>query len=205
MGGQMNVRLFISIPMPAAVKTALQSVQEELRDGMPQRARPAIRWTNPEQFHLTLRFLGDVDSQLVPNLIQALRNICQPHPPLDLRAEEVGFFPARRPPRVVWIGVRDRGELLPKLQQKIEAAVGHFSALAADKEFKSHLTIGRIKSIRPAESQILATLARKQAGRIFGEWSADSIHLMRSELLPEGARHTCVGEARLEAPRRDDE
>ena len=114
-----QLRLFISLPVPEAVRVALQQAQQELREGLPPRARNAVRWTNPDQLHLTLRFLGEVDEPRVPSLLNALQSACQPFPRLQLRAERVGFFPERRLPRVVWIGVQDRGGTLARLQQAV--------------------------------------------------------------------------------------
>jgi RNA 2',3'-cyclic 3'-phosphodiesterase len=193
------LRLFISIPLPEAVRGALEQAQRELREGLPPRARKAVRWTNPAQLHLTLRFLGDVEAHRVPDLINALREACRLFPPLHLRAERVGFFPERRLPRVAWIGVQDRAELLTPLQQKIETAVHTFSASPATEEFKGHLTIGRIRDLRPSDADALREAAQRMSAQLFGEWIAEDVHLMQSRLLPQGAQHTSLGTAPLAA------
>jgi RNA 2',3'-cyclic 3'-phosphodiesterase len=194
------LRLFISIPVPESVHAALEKAQRELREGLPPRVRKAVRWTNPGQLHLTLRFLGDVEENRVPGLLNALRETCRQFPPLHLRAECVGFFPERRLPRVAWIGVHDRAKLLTPLQQKIETAVHAFSASPATEEFKGHLTIGRIRDLRPSDADTLREAAQKLSAPVFGEWIAEDVHLMQSQLLPQGALHTFLGTATLAAP-----
>jgi RNA 2',3'-cyclic 3'-phosphodiesterase len=195
-----SLRLFISIPVPETVRAILKKAQHELREALPPRARKAIRWTNPDQLHLTLRFLGDVEEHCLPNLLNALRETCRLFPPLHLRAERVGFFPERRLPRVAWIGVHDRDNLLTPLQQKIETAVHTFSASPTTEEFMGHLTIGRIRDLRPSDADALRAAAQKLSARAFGEWTADAVHLMQSKLLPQGAQHTSLGAAPLSHP-----
>jgi len=76
-------------------------------------------------------------------------------------------------------------------------ATHDFAAEKPEKEFTGHVTLGRIKAIKRREVEILAGLAASMAERFFGEWTADRVVLMRSELLPGGARHTCLANIQL--------
>ena len=104
----------------------------------------------------------------------------------------MGIFPQPRDPRVVWVGVQDRQGALPRLQRAVADATGDFLGQEPAKEFTGHVTLGRIKAINRSQSKVLAELTSRMAEKFFGEWSADRIVLLRSELLPEGARHTCL-------------
>ena len=84
------LRLFIALPVPAAVKEELRRLQVELRGRLPN--GPA-RWTRPEQIHLTLKFLGDVSADRVTEIEKAVRTACAAFAPMPLRAERIGFFP----------------------------------------------------------------------------------------------------------------
>src|SRR6516225_1242478 len=93
-------RLFVAITIPDAVREEVLRVQRELQ---PLVSRDLVRWTKPEQFHLTLRFLADVPSAQVAGLQETLCAVCAGTSPLDLRAQAVGFFPNARSPRVIWV------------------------------------------------------------------------------------------------------
>ena len=112
--------------------------------------------------------------------------------PLHLRAERVGFFPDLRYPRVVWVGVQDQAEQLPRLQQAVEAATEGFTTEEKEERFTGHVTLARIKGIKRPEAEALGKAAAGMADRLFGQWTAYQIELMRSELLPQGARHSTL-------------
>jgi 2'-5' RNA ligase len=211
------LRLFVAILIPDGVKSAVAQVQGELRRVVPA---GSVRWTPPEQFHLTLKFLGDVDAQQVERLSLGLRQACQPCPPLELSLGQIGFFPHPRRPRVVWLGVRDAGQHLASLERAVEAAVIQCELTQADdgdhadgrlpelrdergettreppakpaKEFIGHLTLGRIKSLSPREAERLAQIADRVVPFEFASCTANHIHLMLSELSPSGAKHTSL-------------
>ena len=182
-------RLFVALRVPEEVRGQVEKAQGELRRSAPQ-AR--VTWTRPEQFHLTLRFLGNVEGGRVAGLVEAVRGVCVGFAPLRLRAEGVGCFPDLRSPRVVWLGVRDAEEALPRLQRAIETASAGFTAQEREQRFSGHVTLGRIKSIGRPEAQSLGSQARAMSDRFFGQWTADQVEIMRSELSSQGARHTIL-------------
>src|SRR4051812_30141329 len=91
------LRLFVAISLPNGVKDEIEKAQKEMRDALPGNF---MRWTNREQFHLTLKFLGNVASSRVAELTEILREACGQFSALRLRAERIGFFPDARFPRV---------------------------------------------------------------------------------------------------------
>jgi 2'-5' RNA ligase len=183
-----HLRLFVAIRVPEEVKNEIERAQEELRRAVPGRG---LRWTTQAQFHLTLRFLGTVEAQRAGALTDALREACRGFAPLQLRAEGIGFFPDARRPRVVWVGMQDRDGLLPRVQGAVQAATRDFTAEAPEERFMGHVTVGRIKAIQRSEEKALAGMGAGMAKRLFGEWTAREVELVRSELLPKGASHTC--------------
>lgn len=184
-----TIRAFVAIPLPEPVTRELARAQTELREALP---RGAVRWTRSGQFHLTLRFLGDVQSNQIDALKGSLRETCARFAALSLRAERIGFFPDQRHPRVIWASVNDRTEQLPRLQDAIEAAVGSFTNEQAEKKFTGHVTLGRCPGIKRPEAETLARLAHGMTDRLFGEWTAREVELVRSELSPVGARYTTL-------------
>jgi len=189
-----HLRLFVAISIPEPVRGEIIRVQQELQPLVP---RNVARWIRPDQFHLTLRFLGDVAADNVEALKKSVNAVCQNGRPLSLRAEGVGFFPHARSPRVAWVGIQDGAGQLTDLQQRIETVVGPFSREPGEKNFTGHVTLGRLKNPRPADTRELAARAQSFEQRLFGEWTAREVEIVRSELSPAGARHTLLAAFRL--------
>ena len=137
-------RLFVAVTVPEGVKAKMGAAQAELRRGLLQ---CSVRWARREQFHLTLRFLGDVQAARVEALGEAIRAACRGFGALHLRAERVGFFPDLRYPRVAWVGVQDQAEQLPRLQLTVEAATQGFTTEEKEERFTGHITLARLKGI----------------------------------------------------------
>jgi RNA 2',3'-cyclic 3'-phosphodiesterase len=182
-------RLFVAITVPEPVRDEILRVQRELQLLVP---RDVVRWTKPEQFHLTLRFLGDVAADRVEDLKQSAGAVCRNARPLALCAEGIGFFPNPRAPRVIWVGIHDGEGRLLELQKQLEAAVGGFSAERAEANFRGHITLGRLKFPKPADVRNLAARAQSLEKKRFGEWIAQEVEIIRSELSLTGARYTTL-------------
>ena len=183
------LRLFIAVIVPEEVKTEIEKAQAALRRALPG---GCVRWTKREQFHLTLKFLGNLEAQRIESLAEAVRKACQGFAALELRAERVGCFPNLRSPRVIWAGVRDREERLPPLQRAVEAATRDFTKEESPERFTGHVTLGRIKGLKRAEVEVLAGLVSGLGASFFGAWTAEEIEIIRSQLSPNGARHTTI-------------
>jgi len=187
-------RLFVAIPAPEAVRAEMLRVQRELEPFAP---RNVVRWTKPEQFHLTLKFLGDVPANQVEALQKSVLAACGNCPALRLRAQDIGFFPNDRSPRVIWAGVNDAENRLPDLQKEIGRAVRHFVEKPGAENFAGHLTLGRFKSFRRRGVEEIVRRAAAIPDRLFGEWTAEEVELVQSDLSPSEARHTRLAAFRL--------
>jgi RNA 2',3'-cyclic 3'-phosphodiesterase len=194
--GEQRVRLFVSLSVPAEVRSKLAIVQDELRAQLPLRA---ASWTRLENIHLTLRFLGDVDPARVEALTSALATVAANFNSLPLVAERVGCFPDLRYPRIFWAWVHDADgqERLAGLHRCIVDATAGFADESAEGRFVGHLTLARFKQIKRPQADSIAAFAHGAVDRRFGEWTASSITLMRSELSPGGSRYTCRAELPL--------
>lgn len=182
-------RLFVAITVPQEVKAHILKTQDRLRKLLPG---SAARWATPEQFHLTLRFLGNIEVSQVETLDSALRAACAGFGTLRLRASRIGFFPRPRAPRVVWVGVDDDQDRLPKLWSAVQSATNGFTAEEPEEKFVGHITLARIKSIHPREVQVLAEHAQQLTHEVFGEWVATEVEIIRSQLSPQGARYSTL-------------
>ena len=189
------LRLFVAISLPDLVKDEIEKAQQQLRRVVPGNI---VRWTKRDQFHLTLKFLGNVEAMRVNELKEALYGACVGAGSLRLRAEGVGFFPGARVPRVLWIGVHDKENGLSRLQNSVEMNVKKFTDENASREkFTGHITLGRIQRIRRSESETLSKATAAIANPFFGEWTANHVELIRSELSSAGSRYTTLAEIPL--------
>jgi 2'-5' RNA ligase len=173
------MRLFIAISLPEKVKNEIETAQNELRRALPI---GSVRWTKREQIHLTLKFLGEVLGNRTEALTQSVQEACKKFPPLRLRAARIGFFPNANLPRVIWAGVSDRAGGLPTLQFAIESAMKEFGTQGPEKTFIGHITLGRAQNLKRPQAEILARLATGMTAKIFGEWTADKVEIVRSQL-----------------------
>ena len=129
-------RLFVAIDFPDAVRLRLES----LCNGV-----PGARWVTPEQIHLTLRFIGEVDNGVFADVAETLARIDTA--PFTLRLEGVGHFPPRGQPRVLWAGVGD-GAPLARLHDMLEARLRRLGLEPDRRNFAPHVTLARLKQAR---------------------------------------------------------
>lgn len=166
-------RLFVAVALPQLVREQLAGLRADLG---------GARWTRPEQLHLTLRFLGDVEEERIPALKDALGDV---HAlPFELHLKGLGAFPSLRRPRVLIARVM-LDEQLAALQRGVEAAVQTIGVEPEGRPFRGHVTLARLS--RPDPSAVLAlTRAHADFEASFG---VDAFHLVASTLRPQGALH----------------
>ena len=181
-----RLRLFVAIAIPEAVRNGMAAVQRELKP----LALGDVRWTNAEQLHLTLKFLGNVPTESLEPVKQSLSEACAGAGPFRLRAKGIGFFPNARQPRVIWVGFEGGENVLADLQLRVERALTPFAEKPGTERFLAHATLGRFQKYRRHKTEKLLPRASALGGHVFGEWRVEDVGLFRSELSPGGARHT---------------
>src|SRR5271167_2775135 len=170
-------RLFVAIAIPERVRNEMVAVQRELKP----LAAGDVRWTNAEQLHLTLKFLGKVPASSIEAVKQALAEACAGVAPFQLRAEGIGCFPNERQPRVVWTGFGGGGHELAALQMRVAQRLAPFVEKPGAEKFLAHATLGRFQKYRRHKTERLLPRARALANHVFGEWQVENVSLFRSE------------------------
>src|SRR5208283_2056082 len=162
-----SIRLFVAVFPPAHVGTSLQRAVAGLAMGLPARA---IRWTRPEQVHLTLNFLGAIAVARIPEIESALVAACHGHRQHKVRVAGLGCFPNGRRPQILWAGLAGDLRLLESLKKTVDAHLLAIGCVGEERPFHPHLTIGRARELNAAgRKQVAEALAREQE-RDFGEW-----------------------------------
>jgi len=177
------VRQFLALELSDALREDLRSLQRELQD-----ATTGWRWIRTESIHLTLRFLGEVSGETDDRCRDAWRRVAAAASPFRIRLEQLGSFPPRGRPRVLWVGVRegDSEGRLERLAAEFENAAREAGFDPENRPFRPHLTLARC---RPSGRATLPEPREFVSGS-----SLDVRHavLFRSELLPSGARYSIL-------------
>ncbi len=185
------VRCFIAVELDPAIREAVGRLQGKL--SLPG---VAVRWVRPEQMHITLKFLGEVDDQVVPLICEAVAEVARQGEPFDLHVRGTGCFPPRgRDVRVVWAGLSDETGRMERLYTLLEATMTDLGFPPERRPFSPHLTLGRAKSPRQA-----TPLREHVAGFDSfdsGVQAVDSVILFESRLRKTGAEYTVVVRERL--------
>lgn len=105
-----------------------------------------IKWVDPRNLHLTLAFLGDVEDSKIQTISRVLSGACNRTGPFELVIEGAGVFKNYRDPRIIWLGVREN-ETLVGLANNIAGGLRSEGFMIEERDFKAHLTIGRIRSV----------------------------------------------------------
>jgi 2'-5' RNA ligase len=178
------VRLFVALELPESHRAALAGVCERGRRG-------GVRWVAAENVHLTLKFLGEVDEPLVPEIEEALAAVAGGTSPFALSLEGGGCFPNARSPRVIWVGVSEGAEEASRLASAVEGALQPLGFAPEKRRFRPHLTIGRPKDPRTAAD---ATAEKIEHLRGFSAPTAEAaaLALIKSTLTSEGAVYEVV-------------
>jgi RNA 2',3'-cyclic 3'-phosphodiesterase len=188
------LRLFIAIELPEPLREALADLIGRLRKAFHFTAC-SPSWVAPASMHLTLRFLGATPPDRVEALKQELAAVAGGFPPPRLRAMELGVFPDWKRPRVLWVGVRDKNDVLRPLQAALEAKVRELGFEAERQAFRPHLTLARFRRLKGVH--VVRPIAETHKGFRSEVFAPAGLSLMQSELGPEGARYTRLSEARF--------
>jgi 2'-5' RNA ligase len=174
------VRAFVAIFPPLEVrKTALSGALEAVR-----RSGDKVRWARPEKVHLTLKFLGDTQEEVLNDLCAALEETCRHHAPFDVGLTGLGAFPSARRARILWASVGAGSERLCSLATDVDAAFAPLGFEREGRPYVPHLTLGRVRG-RPASFD----LSRASLNLDF---RARRAKLVESTLTEEGAVYRTV-------------
>jgi 2'-5' RNA ligase len=127
-----------------------------------------VRWTRPDQLHVTLKFLGDIDNRELPRLCAILREVCAECEPFTAKLRGIGTFPKNKPPRVIWASITEGTEAFRELYTRLERQLAELGIPREGRAYTPHLTLGRVgrgadldqlqSALEVASQQLSATL-----------------------------------------------
>ena len=187
-----SIRAFISIEIPQEIKEKISLIQEQLKS-----VETPVSWVRLDSIHLTLKFLGNIMEEQIPDIKKCIEIVANGIPPFSVNIKGGGVFPNLNYPRVIWLGLEDRTDSLFKLQKGFDSCLEKIGFEPEERGFKPHLTLGRVKSLK-GKNQLIRTIHIYKDIEV-GEINVDKIKLMRSQLNPAGAIYTVLEEVRLTA------
>lgn len=187
------MRTFIAIELPKHIKDALGSLQQELKA-----CGADVKWVDPDNIHLTLKFLGEINEDKLAKVIRILFDIAEDNHAYSVRLASLGALPKPNFPRVICVGI-DKGQIeTKKVAKGIEEKLEKIGIPRENRAFVSHITIGRMKS--PSNRERLVQELQKKTGYFKGrnmEFMVERITLFKSTLSPKGPIYETLEAASL--------
>jgi 2'-5' RNA ligase len=192
------IRVFLAVELSQELRAGLAVVQQELKRRIePEMNRDTrISWVQPAKIHLTIKFLGDMNEQVIDPLRAALDEAIGSQTAVNVPLERLGVFPRPQGPRVLWIGPSESWERgaeakrVAEIHGAIEQACEGLGFLREAKPFSPHLTLARIKSGEWHIGTVLAKAGVLDRPCSLRSLTVESVVLMRSELKPTGSVYT---------------
>ena len=213
-----SLRSFVAVPLPAAARAAIlaavHGTPPAAGSGLAARL-PDIRWARrPENLHVTLKFLGQVDAAKLARFTEQLAEALREVPGFDIQLRGFGAFPSSLDAQVVWVGVDDPAQRLGQVAAIVDEVAaraplqlaGHSTMSAlGERSFRAHVTVGRAprRARRSPAGDATATLARAAelapaADLIFGRVTVNEICVYESITGGEASTYILRGKATLE-------
>ena len=176
-------RLFVGLFTPLDFKEVKREVEELGVEG---------KWVEPENLHITLRFIGEVEEEKLPQIAKMLRSRLKGAGAIELSYKGLGAFKKNGVPRVLWVGVEAKG--LKEVKERVDRALMPFG-LTPEADFKPHITLLRIKKVKRRGK--LGGIIFKMKEFDFGGKVETKVCLIESKLTPEGPVYKVVEEFEL--------
>ena len=196
------IRAFLAVEISDEVRTAISQIQHDIKERLAAHLSKEIRiaWGQLNSFHLTIRFLGDIEKQVIDPLREAIAKIRQSHPTIQIPLDRLQAFPNVLKPRVLWVGPSESwlqseaAKRLVELHQEIESCCHSFGFASDEKPFSPHLTVARIKTGERQVGPLLTQSGLYDRSVSLGTVPVGPIVLMKSQLRPTGPVYTKLWE-----------
>jgi len=183
-----TIRSFIAIELPGSLHKELSEAETILR-----KSNADVKWVNPENIHITLKFLGNVTPEKIKEIEKLLDEFTKGLAPFSIEAKGLGAFPKLAYPRVIWAGIEDQTGKLKEIAENFDGAISKLGFEKENREFSAHLTLGRVRS--PKNKEKLKEIIEKTPFLSVVDIKVDKIVLFKSTLTQSGSIYTKLYEA----------
>jgi 2'-5' RNA ligase len=185
-----TIRAFIAFELPERITSLIRGVQESIKG-----YKFKIKWVQPKNIHLTLKFLGNIPPSDTEKIGDAIIESVRKFKPISLSVKGIGVFPDLKRPRVLWVGITGGKNSLTGLHQALEENLESIGFPKESRPFKRHLTLGRIKG--RIDSKRLVYVMEEFIGFESETFEANKIILFQSEQTPSGAVYSKLANVKL--------
>lgn len=186
----MAMRTFIALDLDEPIREGLIGVIRQL-DG----AGGKVRWVEPENLHVTLKFLGDVQDGDLPAVLQAVADAAGEAEPFDFEVCGVQCIPPTGALRMIWTGVREPTGRLAGLFERLESALAPLGHKPEGRQFHPHITLGRVRT--EPRTGALRAAAAGLTRKGLGTQQAVEVVSYSSQLTPQGPIHSVMARTAL--------
>ena len=175
------IRAFVAVKLPEDISDSLEDFLDDIRP------LSKIHWVKREQFHITLKFLGELEPEVIDDVIESLKPL-KHFEPFRIELSTIGAFPNMKNANVLWLGCSRGSKELAGLSRQVNDILYRDEELERDtRKFRAHLTLARLKGESVSENVI------NQLGTFpLMNWLCDELVLMRSVLTPKGPIYTQI-------------
>lgn len=175
------LRLFVACEVPDAQKLSIEKAIQDLRLTLPK-----ARWIVREQWHVTLKFLGEVADERLAEVTEIVSASASGAPATEARLTDIGSFPNARRARVLWVGLDDPQEVMASLASALEEEFGKAGFRKEGRKLHPHLTLARFRVPQPIEEELASSGPYEFDHSPF---EIGQVVLFRSRLSPKGATY----------------
>ena len=182
-----SLRLFLAVEPSAAVRSSLADCVTGLR-----RRLPGVKWVPGENFHITLRFLGNIPDERLPELCAVCGDALRRQTAFSCAAAGLGAFPRSGRVTVIWADVIRGRRGLAGLVEALESRLRDAGFVAEPAAFRAHITLGRVRRRATVHRRDLSPHIETWQGREFGQWRVDRVTLFQSTLTADGPVYSAL-------------
>lgn len=179
----MSIRAFVAIEIEKEIKNKLSKFLNQLKE-----TDADVKWVTPENIHLTLKFIGNIEEIILPTLHKIINDATSSLSFFNMSIENVGAFPTLKKPRIIFVSAQDKGNNLLKIYERLDKGLEALGIKRESRNYVGHITLGRTRSQKNISKLINAL--NSGAVHSFGQEKVNYISLMQSELTPKGPIYT---------------
>ncbi len=180
-----TIRAFIALDIPANIKTLVSGYQSVIKNAV-----PAARWTRPEGFHFTLKFLGEIETSKIDDVREAAKGASRAKK-FSACFGAAGVFPNARGARVLWLGLDNGADSVRSLASSLSSALAPLGFPTESRPFSAHLTLARFRTPCRFDPASLPTHS-------IPDFEAARVSFYKSDLKSSGAEYTPLAVFNLE-------
>ncbi len=185
-----TIRTFIAIDTPEEFKPEITKLQGTLKA-----TRADVRWEHEKKFHITLKFLGDVKEKILPGMVSHLDSVLRECSSFDLTYSNLGCFPNKKFPKIIWVGAHNTDGKLEEIQSTIEDELISFGFNREKNRFMPHITIGRVKGEKNLQDLVSTMEKLTLTPRTF---HINTVVVVKSVLKPTGSEYEILQQIQLQ-------